>query len=80
MPSSLLALRQNWLSVLVLVLSMQALTVINAVYFVRFCGLNSATALLGTLPGGAGEMAAMSENFGADPRLVSVMQYSRLLS
>jgi len=79
LPSSLPALAHHWLPVLVLVLSMQCLTIINALYFVHSCGLNPSTALLGTLPGGAGEMSAMSENFGADPRLVSVMQYTRLL-
>jgi multiple sugar transport system permease protein len=38
------------------------------------------TALLGTLPGGAGEMIAMSDSLGADVRLVTVMQYGRLLA
>jgi hypothetical protein len=77
--SSLFALAHNWLPVMLVVLSMQFLTILNALYFQRFCKLNPATSILGTLPGGAGEMAAMSESFGADPRLVSVMQYTRLL-
>jgi uncharacterized membrane protein AbrB (regulator of aidB expression) len=32
------------------------------------------------LPGGAGEMIAMSDSLGADVRLVTVMQYGRLLA
>src|ERR1700692_3601697 len=35
--------------------------------------------VLGTMPGGAGEMAAMSESLRADSRLVVIMQYTRLL-
>src|ERR1700686_3632514 len=31
------------------------------------------------MPGGAGEMAAMSESLRADSRLVVIMQYTRLL-
>ena len=41
--------------------------------------LDVATAFLGTMPGGAGEMAAMSDSLRADSRLVVVMQYTRLL-
>lgn len=36
--------------------------------------------MLGALPGGAGEMIAMSDSLGADVRLVTVMQYGRLLA
>ena len=77
--SSLAVLQKHWLPVLFVVLSMQVFTILNALFFVYFGKLSPATALLGTLPGGAGEMAAISETFGADPRLVSVMQYTRLL-
>jgi membrane AbrB-like protein len=77
--SSLAVLQAHWLPVLFVVLSMQVFTIINALFFVYFGKLSPATALLGTLPGGAGEMAAISETFGADARVVSVMQYTRLL-
>ncbi len=46
----------------------------------RFANLQPGTALLGTLPGGAGEMIAISDSLGADVRLVTVMQYGRLLA
>jgi membrane AbrB-like protein len=45
----------------------------------RRARLDVATAFLGTMPGGAGEMAAMSDSLRADSRLVVVMQYTRLL-
>jgi membrane AbrB-like protein len=41
--------------------------------------LDVATAFLGTMPGGAGEMAAMSDSLRAASRLVVIMQYTRLL-
>jgi uncharacterized protein len=51
----------------------------NGWILIRYTRLDVATALLGTMPGGAGEMAAMSENLRADSRLVVIMQYTRLL-
>jgi membrane AbrB-like protein len=51
----------------------------NGWILTRVTKLDPATAFLGTLPGGAGEMAAMSDSLRADTRLVVVMQYIRLL-
>jgi membrane AbrB-like protein len=45
----------------------------------RFTSLDAATAFLGTMPGGAGAMAAMSDSLRADTRLVTAIQYVRLL-
>lgn len=44
----------------------------------RSTRLDVATALLGTMAGGAGEMAAMSDSLGADSPLVVIMQCTRL--
>jgi membrane AbrB-like protein len=70
----------NWLPVAMLVLVMFVLTTIIGVLLHRFANLQAAAALLGTLPGGSGEMVAMSDSIGADVRLVTVMQYGRLLA
>ena len=51
----------------------------NGWILMRYTRLDVATAFLGTMPGGAGEMAAMSDNLRADSRLVVIMQYTRLL-
>ena len=59
---------------------MLALTTLIGVSLRRFANLEAGTALLGALPGGAGEMIAMSDSIGADVRLVTVMQYGRLLA
>jgi uncharacterized protein len=77
--SSLKVLSQHWMPVGLVVVLMLVFTVLNAFYLIVFAKLNPATAMLGSLPGGAGEMTAISESMGADPRLVSVIQYVRLL-
>jgi uncharacterized protein len=51
----------------------------NGWFLTKITSLEAITAFLGTMPGGAGEMAAMSDSLGGDTRLVSVMQYARLL-
>src|SRR5260370_36399745 len=63
-----------------LVITMLVLTTLIGIGVRRFANLPPGTALLGALPGGAGEMIAMSDSLGADVRLVTVMQYGRLLA
>jgi hypothetical protein len=77
---SLQTIAANWVPVIALVLTMLVLTTISGIVLHRFANLPPGTALLGTLPGGAGEMIAMSDSLGADVRLVTVMQYGRLLA
>jgi membrane AbrB-like protein len=45
----------------------------------RFQVLPGTTALWGTSPGAASVMTLMAEAYGADPRLVAIMQYLRVL-
>ena len=78
-PSSLTVLAHHWLPVTLVVVLMMLFTIANALYLLTVAKVHPATAMLGSLPGGAGEMTAISESFGADPRLVSVIQYVRLL-
>ena len=77
---SLQTIVANWFPVVTLVVIMLALTTLIGVGLRRFANLEAGTALLGALPGGAGEMIAMSDSIGADVRLVTVMQYGRLLA
>jgi membrane AbrB-like protein len=77
---SLQTIVANWFPVVTLVVTMLALTTLIGVGLRRFANLQAGTALLGALPGGAGEMIAMSDSIGADVRLVTVMQYGRLLA
>jgi membrane AbrB-like protein len=77
---SLQAIVSNWVPVATLVITMLVLTTLIGIGMRRFANLPPGTALLGALPGGAGEMIAMSDSLGADVRLVTVMQYGRLLA
>jgi membrane AbrB-like protein len=52
---------------------------VAGVVLARTTSLGAATAGWGITPGGAIAMTAMSENYGADARLVAFMQYTRLL-
>ena len=56
-----------------------ATSLLNGWLLSRFTKLDAGTSFLGTLPGGAGAMAAMSDSLGADTRLVTAIQYLRLL-
>ena len=77
---SLQTIVANWAPVVTLVITMLGLTTLIGIGLRRFANLQPGTALLGALPGGAGEMIAMSDSLGADVRLVTVMQYGRLLA
>lgn len=72
-------LAQSWyqmLGVTALTLAMSALVGLGAI---RFSGLSKATAAWGTAPGAASAMVAMSEDYGADARVVATMQYVRVV-
>jgi membrane AbrB-like protein len=77
---SLQTIVSNWVPIATLVITMLVLTTLIGIGLRRFANLPPGTALLGALPGGAGEMIAMSDSLGADVRLVTVMQYGRLLA
>src|SRR5260370_14234667 len=77
---SLATVGSDLVPVIALVVAMLVLTTIIGIVLRRLPDLHPGTALLGTLPGGAGEMIAMSDSLGADVRLVTVMQYGRLLA
>jgi membrane AbrB-like protein len=54
-------------------------SLLNGWLLARFTKLNPATAFLGTMPGGASVMAAMSDSLNANTQLVTAVQYTRLL-
>jgi membrane AbrB-like protein len=55
------------------------LSLLNGYLLWRWAGVDRATGFLGSLPGAAPSMVAMSEELGADPVSVAVLQYLRLL-
>jgi membrane AbrB-like protein len=78
-PATLLTLPKHFSIFAFAVIFILLTSLFNGWLLTRRTRLNVATAFLGTMPGGAGEMAAMSDSLRADSRLVVIMQYTRLL-
>jgi membrane AbrB-like protein len=78
-PSVLPLIAANWLPVCLVVAGTLLLSFAAGLLLARFARLDDKTAALGTLPGAASGMLAMSISLGADPRLVAVMQYTRVV-
>ena len=64
---------------LLLVAATGALSMLNGYLLGRFAGVDPATGFLGSIPGAASGMIAISGDLGADPRLVALLQYMRVL-
>ena len=67
------------LPLLLLVVVTGSLGLLSGRLLSRWVGIDAATGFFGSLPGGAGSMAAMSDELGMDGMLVAVLQYVRLL-
>jgi membrane AbrB-like protein len=78
-PATLLTLPKHFAIFAFAVVFILLTSLLNGWLLTRRTRLDVATAFLGTMPGGAGEMAAMSDSLRADSRLVVIMQYTRLL-
>src|SRR3712207_4950734 len=78
-PSVLPLLASNLLPVILMVGGTLLLSLAIGFLLTRVAHLDGKTAALGTLPGAASGMLAMSGPLGADPRMVAVMQYTRVV-
>jgi membrane AbrB-like protein len=78
-PSVLPLIADNWFSISLVVAGTMILSLASGYVFARLTRVGGKTAVLGTLPGAASGMVAMSDPLGADPRLVALMQYMRVL-
>jgi uncharacterized protein len=78
-PSVLPLLASNWIPVCLVVGGTLILSLIAGLLLTRVAHLDGKTAALGALPGAASGMLAMSISLNADPRLVAVMQYTRVV-
>jgi membrane AbrB-like protein len=75
----LTSLLQNWPVMTATVLGTLAASTLVGWLLVRFGSLPGATAAWGTSAGAASAMVAMSQEYGADPLLVAMMQYLRVI-
>lgn len=78
-PAILLSIAQNWPLMLASVGATVLVSGAVGWLFVRYGSLPGTTAAWGTSPGAASAMVAMAGEFGADARLVAVMQYLRVV-
>lgn len=78
-PSSLPVLADDWLPVSLVLAGTLLASLASGLVLARLTSLDGQTASLGTLPGAASGMLAMSPSLGADSRLVALMQYVRVV-
>ena len=78
-PSVLPLIYRHWLPVALVVCGTLLLSLGAGLLLSFLARLDRKTAALGTLPGAASGMLAMSDPLGADARLVALMQYTRVV-
>ncbi|MBB5692522.1 AbrB family transcriptional regulator [Muricoccus pecuniae] len=78
-PDILHSFAADWPLILAAVLSTLAVSNLMGWLMSRFGVLPGTTAIWGTAPGGASAMVVMAEAFGADARMVALMQYLRVV-
>lgn len=78
-PSIFGVLLANWALVLLILFSTLAISALAGWLLVRYSALPGATGAWGSSPGGASAMVIMAQEYGADVRLVALMQYLRVL-
>lgn len=78
-PSTLSALGRDWWAVGLVVLATLALSLLGAAVLARHSAVDAVTATFAMVAGGASGVTAMSQELGADQRVVAVVQYLRVL-
>ena len=78
-PSVLPLIAADWLPVGLALVGTLLASFLAGSFLTRVAHLDGNTAALGTLPGAASGMLAMSGPLGADPRLVALIQYGRVV-
>lgn len=78
-PSVLPLIAADWLPVSLALVGTLLASFLAGSFLTRVARLDGNTAALGTLPGAASGMLAMSGPLGADPRLVALIQYGRVV-
>lgn len=77
--STLTGLGSRWIGVALVSLATLAVTIAVGIALARVTKLDRPTASLGMIAGGASGIVGMSDELGADDRLVAFMQYLRVL-
>jgi membrane AbrB-like protein len=77
--STLTGLGSRWIAVIAVSLATLAVTIAAGLVLARIADVDRPTASLGMIAGGASGIVGMSDELGADDRLVAFMQYLRVL-
>lgn len=75
----LITAMQSWHVMLFATALTVLLSAVVGLVLVRYAGIAGSTAAWGTAPGAASAMVVMSEDYGADSRVVATMQYVRVV-
>jgi uncharacterized protein len=78
-PATLAALGQEWLAVTLITVATLLLSLGAGLLLARWTDLDQRTSALSMISGGAAGVTAMSDELGADTRVVAVLQYLRIL-
>lgn len=78
-PDNLVTVATYLVPLLLAFMLTASLSMLNGYLIARWSGIKLITSLLGAIPGTASANVAISHEFGADPPVVAVLQYLRLL-
>ena len=78
-PDTLILATTYAIPVILCILVTGALSIFNGYLLWKWAGVNRLTSFLGSIPGSAATLAMMSEEFGAEPITVTVLQYIRMV-
>jgi membrane AbrB-like protein len=77
--STLTTIAGDWAPIALITVATVALSLVAGLVFAAATEVDRSTSLLGLIAGGASGIVAMSDELGADARLVAFMQYLRVL-
>lgn len=77
--ATLRAVAADWFGVSVVIVGTVGISLVAGLVFATLTGVDRRTGMLGLVAGGASAIIAMSDELGADGRLVAFMQYLRVL-
>ncbi|MEM1168912.1 MAG: AbrB family transcriptional regulator [Cyanobacteria bacterium P01_H01_bin.35] len=78
-PDTLMLATTHAIPVILCILVTGALSMFNGYLLWKWGGVNKLTSFLGAIPGSATTLAIMSEEYGAEPITVTVLQYIRMV-
>lgn len=78
-PTIVAVVASEWLAVTLALSGTLVMSLLGAAVLSQLTLIDERTARLGTMPGAASGMLAMSDALGADIRLVAIMQYGRIV-